>query len=809
MVSRREKLSRSFFRTREQIFHKQASLIADHTLSQIEVSAVMEANHGPFIYDRLYSHPSAQDNTDNFDKILARIEGVTSPTLKNRQDMNGLIKVGDKSGNPYKKMYFNGATRRRGLFGSSSESETDLDKKDYSKLDKLGLHSADSSTDDEKKSGVRIRNRKSFERRKRSQDLKLIDTSSSDERWKSKSRSLRQMERDMEDKSFSEDSDDLLPLPKSSNVKKMNEIYSDSDSEASLRDDKSCSSQHILKTKGELKAFTGIPKLDKDNKSKVKSSPKSEKSKFISETKHHKKSKRSLSNDDDENRDDKENIKSSRKGFDPSDLIVPQRQAAKKASENLRCFQGKKDEGGILTDDFNRVEKSKESVRHDRMKNKFKSKTKLSRDERGKSSDVFDFEHSEKEDGSDFIAYVPQRQAAKKAAETIKCGLKMTEEVKLNEKKKEEVKRSSEKLRRTALSGSKSPRSTKLSTSTTSSSSSSSTSSSSSSSESEDESKKSIFDPEPKKKTENWPFLDKESQSKSDDGKKFKKTPEKKLKTSDGRLEIEFQPPTLEREESSRKCSLGDWIGDSSTRSGDFHPDSVNSSSDAERRKRKSIREDEEERLEVKTKSITSPVKKSSKEIDIESEIYQRRSISRKPNKLDKLFDSIKDKSADDLFKRKEEQPTKRGPGRPRKDSSATATVPATATKKLDVKNDKIKDVHDKYNQFSEEKSSKTKPMPKSVKKALGLLDDNSSPEEDKKENEMFTPAKTTEIQEKTGETVTGSDVSNKTYDKDKFRRSSRLVSGSDKSDNENDSKTNISNNKISSSNSNKGYRFT
>lgn len=801
MVSRREKLSRSFFRTREQIFHKQATLIGDASLSQVEISAITEANHGPSIYDRLYSHSSAQDNSENFEKILARIEGVTSPELKNRQDMNGLIKSSDKPSNPYKRMYFNGATRRRGLFGSTSESETDLDKKNYSK--RLGLHSADSSTDDEKKSAVRMKNKKAIERRKKIQDSKIVDTSSSDERWKSpRGRSLRQMERDMGDRTLSEDSDDLLPLPKSENIKKMNAIYSDSDSDTSLKDDKSSSSQHILKTKGELKAFTGIPKLDKDNKEKGKFSPKSEKSKSMSDGKYLRRNKKDVSNDDDENRDDKENIKSSRKGFDPSDLIVPQRQAAKKASENLRGFQGKKDDGSVLTDDLNKIDKAKEIERFDKGKNKIKSKSKLSREERAKSSDIFDFDHSDKDEGSDILAYVPQRQAAKKAAETIKCGMKVTEEAKPTEKKKDEVKKSMDRIKRGGVSGSKSPRSTKLSTSTTSSSSSSSSSTSSSSSESEDEPKKSIFDPDPKKKTNDWPFLDKESQSRSDDGKKFKKAPERKLKTSDGRPEIEFQPPSVEREESSRKRGVDDRVGNSSTRSGNSFLDSFSSPGDSERRKGKSV-SDIEERLEGKTKSFSSSTKKSSKEIDLETEICQRRSTPRKPNKLDRLFESMKDKSSDESVKvKKDEQPLKRGPGRPKKNLTQTSLKKVEPTKSsLEVKDEKIKEICDKSCSSTEEKSPKVKPMPKSVKKALGLLEDSSSPEEEKKESEIF--GKVKENIEKTGATVAGSDVSNKTYDKDKFRRSTRSMSGSDKSDVEHDlkSNSNISDNNISGSN--------
>lgn len=799
MVSRREKLSRSFFRTREQTFHKQVALLTSANLSQVEIAAVIEANHGPSIYDRLYSHPLAQDNSENFENILARIEGVSSPELKNRQDLNGLIKSSDSS-NPYKRMYFNGAARRRSLFGSTSESETDIGKQKFT-LERLGLHSADSSTDDEKKPEVRFRNKKTLDRRRKAQDSKLLDSSSSDERWKSpRGRSLRQMERDMGDKSLSEDSDDLLPLPKSDNSSRVNAIYSDSDSETSLKDDKSSSSQHILKTKGELKAFTGVPKIDKENKGREKGdkSPRTDKSKNSPDGKYLKKSRRDLSNDDEENRDDKENIKSSKKGFDPSDLIVPQRQAAKKASENLKCFQGKRDENFVLTDDLNKIDKSKDNDRFDKVKNKMKSKSKSIREDRAKGSDIFDFDHSDKDEGSDILAYVPQRQAAKKAAETIKCGLKPSEEAKFLEKKKEEPKKGTEKLRRTAL-GSKSPRSSKLSSSSSSSSTStSSSSSSSSSSESDEEPRKSIFDPEPKKKTDDSPFLDKGQSKQSDDGKKFKKAPDKKLKTSDGRPEIEFQPPAFEGEESSRKRCLGDRVGSSSTRSGNFVSNSIGSSStDSDRRKRKSITEFEE-RCETRGKSSSLTPKKTSKEVDLD--LRHAKSTPRKPNKLDKLFESLREKKEDESLKKKDEQPLKRGPGRPRKDVlKKPEDGKMDESKPLsEVKNDKIRDHRDKFIPIGGDEKlddkSKVKPMPKSVKKALRLLDENSSPEEVKKDSESARKVEEKPIEN--SEIITGSDVSNKNYDKDKFRRCS-TISISDKTDLDNEAKlgNNLKNN--------------
>ena len=61
MVSRREKLQKSFVKLREQIFEKQLDLVADDSnaqqMSLLEISALLEANHGPTVYDSLSLPP--------------------------------------------------------------------------------------------------------------------------------------------------------------------------------------------------------------------------------------------------------------------------------------------------------------------------------------------------------------------------------------------------------------------------------------------------------------------------------------------------------------------------------------------------------------------------------------------------------------------------------------------------------------------------------------------------------------------------------------------------------------------------------
>ena len=78
--ARREKLQRSFVKLREQILEKQLGLLADEGsaqhLSLLEMSAMLEANHGASVYDRLFSHPEAEVHSEtDFEMILARISG--------------------------------------------------------------------------------------------------------------------------------------------------------------------------------------------------------------------------------------------------------------------------------------------------------------------------------------------------------------------------------------------------------------------------------------------------------------------------------------------------------------------------------------------------------------------------------------------------------------------------------------------------------------------------------------------------------------------------------------------------------------
>lgn len=128
MVNRREKLCRTFLRHREQTFHKQALLMSSEPLSPTVVGAVLQANHGPSIYDHLYSHSDAETHTLDLESLISRIKGIESSSTssderKHQPDFNGASN---------KRLHFNGSVTRKKLYGtdmsSLSSSETDQPK---------------------------------------------------------------------------------------------------------------------------------------------------------------------------------------------------------------------------------------------------------------------------------------------------------------------------------------------------------------------------------------------------------------------------------------------------------------------------------------------------------------------------------------------------------------------------------------------------------------------------------------------------------------------------------------------------------
>ncbi|CAH2217458.1 jg6489 [Pararge aegeria aegeria] len=636
MVSRREKLSRTFFRMREQTFHKQiAVLTEDPTLSGPDLAAILQANHGPSIYDRLYSHPNAPDHKNDFDDLLARIAPQDSSDDK-KKDRNGLVR-GSKSANPYKKHYVNGARRSGSMYSGYSSEESGGDVSRSTKY--RGKVIGSTTEDDVKKSGSSPKKKvspkgkgkkspKKVERKKRKvpQSKAVVESSSEDDTLKSRmkkdrsrSKTLQQMEKEMTAGKTGQsgtDSDDLIPIRTTRNSKFPMDIYSDSSDEVSIKEEikpgkstkakneksksekskagKSCndndSQQPLPRTKAAMKEF--IPTQPEKKTVPVPEKPAPKKRGRKPSNKEKKTPVKTKPSDDEAK--NKENIKLAKQKDNPTDLIVPQRQAAKKASENMRSTTAVKKED-TTTD---------KQVSGDDAKSKPKLKS--------KGKEVKDIprkvgrKKSSKDQDKELIAYVPQRQAAKKAAAHIKSGLgtkaPVTETIDTDKKKDIEKVDTKTSPKKDDPKRSKSPQ--KESSSSSSNSSSSSYSSSSSSEEEQEKHEikptakareikpaprqPSMFSPPGSRPTVDLPFLDKVSRplsstsasSDTDSSKasrlsesgspspkrprrrrkrksvsvdaSLRKAPDKKLKTSDQGSECRVPSPAIEGEEPSR-----------------------------------------------------------------------------------------------------------------------------------------------------------------------------------------------------------------------------------------------------------------
>ncbi|VVC94273.1 unnamed protein product [Leptidea sinapis] len=375
MVSRREKLSRSYFRMREQTFHKQIAVLSiDTSVSTSELTAIIEANHGPSIYDRLYSGPNAPDHEKDFDDLLARIAPQVSREGKKR-DRNGHLRRSKSSSNPYKKHYVNGSRSRGAMYSglSSEESGTEIGRSSKYKGRAIG-----SSTDEDIKKPVASKKkvspkgklkkspRKCEQKKKKLPRSKaIVESSSEDEvciassktkKDQTRSKTLQQMEKEMTAGRMGvsgSDSDDLIQIRTTRNNKFPVDIYSDSSeslkdiskSEKIMADGSPTdtdSLQQLPRTKAAMKEFIPSHTTTQDKKTSddIKPSPKKRGRKRIVKAK----TVLDKSNETDEDAKNKENIKLSKQKDNPTDLIVPQRQAAKKASENMRSTTTSKKE---------------------------------------------------------------------------------------------------------------------------------------------------------------------------------------------------------------------------------------------------------------------------------------------------------------------------------------------------------------------------------------------------------------------------------------------------------------------------------
>lgn len=161
MVSRREKLSRSFFKLREQTFHRQTSVLTELNTKNVDNSllgAVLEANHGPSIYDRLYSRENVNTSmlSTNLEEMISTLTMSSTRTTAATQaisnkshnensqkrsqkiDLNGLnrMKKGAQkthyTDNHFNRLYLNGASTNKNLsklYESSLSGSSDCERR--------------------------------------------------------------------------------------------------------------------------------------------------------------------------------------------------------------------------------------------------------------------------------------------------------------------------------------------------------------------------------------------------------------------------------------------------------------------------------------------------------------------------------------------------------------------------------------------------------------------------------------------------------------------------------------------------------
>jgi PHD-zinc-finger like domain len=684
MVSRREKLSRSFFKIREQTFQKQISVLSSYkkTTKQDETSikATMEANHAPSIYDVLYSCDSIKDS--RVMKIEEMIDSILGNTSSKTKEINGNVKK-DKIDaiSRYSKLFNGGAINSSSVSNKklnniydSLSSDTDgsnrrpTRRKSHMTSSSISASSASASSEDEsptrkslvkpktplpppsqpvtptsqpKKKGRPPGSTKQAVAEKRKQmsaisakdktKSQTIDSSSEEDvkhvtRTKLKSPTISRNRNPTDDVHLTDESDELVPIrnssghsiPTTGNAKRIlsSAIYSDSDSSTD-KDNKtdhtvSDSQQQPFRTKAAMKEFnindllpfdkskkiTDVPDPKKSNthakkspatqslkKEKIPPLRRESKASPIKARRMSTKPAATLSSDSEVEDtvliNNKDNLKekkpstpSQKKDVVTDFIVVPQREAAKKASENLmktnsalmvqsisgmaseknrREIREKLDEtvmSSKLTTEVERetTKDSKESKLKSNKSSKESKKTavkddksELKKSQKEDKEKILVEKEKEREDKSqsdfaaDFPSYVPQRQAAKKAAEHIK-GLGNSSQplpptVVVDEKSKTSTpvappakKIAVERRKSVAID---------LSSSSTSSSSSGSTSGSSSDSESENESPKQPTKPTPltkastksmpsrrpsiavgpKQKPKDSPFLDKVTKS--------------------------------------------------------------------------------------------------------------------------------------------------------------------------------------------------------------------------------------------------------------------------------------------------------
>ena len=358
MVSRREKISRSFVKLREQILEKQLALLADeepqNQMSLAEMSAVIEANHGPSVYDKMLANPDCEQYThDDFEVIISRIAGEIKDGSSQIRKDNPRLDFRKKSlDTPQKEKLY------ERIFSDTSQSESDdsfihnvnpaksKNKTKKKSMDKgsKGLVRSDSSMS----SGEEVAELKKLSPTKNVSSSKLIYSDSDS------------------DKSETEKTPRGRGRPKKSKLKDLKN-HKKTESSSEVRAD-SDSTQHSLdrpkefKTKAAMKEFTAA---DMEAAKKILEEKKAFAAKNKSKPAY-------VSSDED-------SVMEVDADVNNDFLLVPQRKAASKAQKKISKVEDKKKKASKASDLFgssdeesSAAKKTEESKKSPRGSNKKK-----------------------------------------------------------------------------------------------------------------------------------------------------------------------------------------------------------------------------------------------------------------------------------------------------------------------------------------------------------------------------------------------------------------------------------------------------
>lgn len=433
-------------------------------MTEEEKTAILAANHGPSIYDQLYSNPpdagGGKGALPDYESLISMIAGGIEQ--KKETLMNGIIKgatlpakkkddkkpepiagTSAQAGsskdekNPYKKQFVNGASRRK-LLGESSESESEKGKEPGTPAaavkQTVKVPTPSPQQKGKKKSTVSPPDAKKGKGRKPLEYLfeseSSVENATPGKKGKqvaskagTKKKEKVSQQRNKE-KDYSSDSDLELPTTggKRAPTKDSAVIYTDSDEETDKKELKTPTKKAVKKVKDESPVEVTPPKKGKKVPPVAATTPVTPTVPKVTKGKAGGK-------------------KGKKSAFDPTELIVPQRMAAKKATESIRTAKKPKEapkddeiKEEIQPKEVKKTNQQKVSTLTDSEDEKSTKRKKsverkpapsVAPKAKKPADEVEEEEEGEIKDEEEAknVSYVPQRQAAKKAAEHIRSGL--------------------------------------------------------------------------------------------------------------------------------------------------------------------------------------------------------------------------------------------------------------------------------------------------------------------------------------------------------------------------------------------------